>query len=84
MAYIERLGARAKIRPDQKLFIAADWGDDRTRLKGALQIASALAKLAGGATVKPSAKPAAKPLPPKPVQKVPIRPSIFKSKLGRR
>ncbi|WP_353199224.1 transcription-repair coupling factor [Sandarakinorhabdus sp.] len=85
MAYIERLGARAKIRPDQKLFIAADWGDDRTRLKGALQIASALAKLAGGATVKPSAKPAAKPLPAKlPAAKVPIRPSIFKSKLGRR
>jgi hypothetical protein len=51
-----------------------------------------LAALAGGALGLspegdghgPAAKPAAKPLPPKPVQKVPIRPSIFKSKLGRR
>ncbi len=83
MAWIDRLGERAKIRPDQKLFIAADWGDDRTRLKGALSIANTLAKLAQGATVKAKepAKPTAKPLPP---PKVPQRPSVFRSKLGGR
>ena len=79
MDYIARLGARAKVRPDQKLFIAADWGDDRTRLKGALAIASALAKLAAGATLKPkAAAPAPAPA------KAPARPAVFKSKLGRR
>ena len=87
MAWIDRLGARAKIRPDQKLFIAADWGDDKTRLKGALSIASTLAKLSQGAVVKPKepAKPTGKPLPPKPVPpRAPMRPAVFKSKLGGR
>ena len=82
MEYIERLGARAKIRPDQKLFIAADWGDDRTRLKGALAIASALAKLAAGARLKPqggSAKSAAAA----PAKQLPARPAVFRSKLGK-
>jgi transcription-repair coupling factor (superfamily II helicase) len=76
MAYIDRLGARAKIRPDQKLFVAADWISDGVRLKGALALASTLAKLAGGATLKPATpKPApiAKPLPP--------RPNVFKAKV---
>jgi len=81
MDYIARLGERAKVRPDQKLFIAAEWGDDRTRLKGALAIASALSKLAAGAKLKPVAKPAAKPLPP---PKAPMRPAVFKSKFGKR
>ncbi|WP_273463109.1 transcription-repair coupling factor, partial [Sandarakinorhabdus limnophila] len=81
MDYIGRLGERAKVRPDQKLFIAAEWGDDRTRLKGALAIASALSKLAAGAKLKPVAKPAAKPLPP---PKAPMRPAVFKSKFGKR
>ncbi len=80
LAYIDRLGARAKIRPDQKLFIAADWADDRSRLKGALSLAGSLAKLAGGGTVKAAAAPsAAKPLPPRPA--VPARPSVFRSKI---
>ncbi len=84
-AYIERLGARAKLRPDNKLFVAADWAQEITRLKGALQLALSLAKLAGGAMVKPSAKPQplAKPLPPKPAAKLPMRPSVFKSKIRR-
>jgi transcription-repair coupling factor (superfamily II helicase) len=76
LAYIDRLGPRAKIRPDQKLFIAADWTSDSARLKGALQLATTLAKLAAGATVKPAAPkaaPVAKPLPP--------RPSVFKAKV---
>jgi transcription-repair coupling factor (superfamily II helicase) len=81
MDYIARLGERAKVRPDQKLFIAAEWGDDRTRLKGALAIASALSKLAAGAKLKPVAKPTAKPLPP---PKAPMRPAVFKSKFGKR
>jgi transcription-repair coupling factor (superfamily II helicase) len=81
MDYIARLGERAKVRPDQKLFIAADWGDDRTRLKGVLAIASALSKLAAGAKLKPVAKPTAKPLPP---PKAPMRPAVFKSKFGKR
>jgi transcription-repair coupling factor (superfamily II helicase) len=79
MDYITRLGARAKIRPDQKLFIAADWGDDRTRLKGALTIASALAKLAAGARLKPQAKPDVKA----PAKPLPARPAVFRSKLGK-
>jgi transcription-repair coupling factor (superfamily II helicase) len=76
MAYIDRLGARAKIRPDQKLFIAADWGSDSARLKGALQLATTLGKLAAGATIKPATPkpaPTAKPLPP--------RPNVFKAKV---
>jgi CDP-diacylglycerol--glycerol-3-phosphate 3-phosphatidyltransferase len=63
------------------IIIAAEWGDDRTRLKGALAIASALSKLAAGAKLKPVAKPTAKPLPP---PKAPMRPAVFKSKFGKR
>jgi transcription-repair coupling factor (superfamily II helicase) len=78
MDYITRLGARAKIRPDQKLFIAAEWGDDRTRLKGALAIASALSKLAAGARLKAPASAAKAPAKP-----MPARPAVFRSKLGK-
>ena len=75
--YIARLGTRAKLRPDHKLFVGADWGTTRARLNGALSLAKALAKLAAGATVKPVAAapepaPKAKPLPP--------RPAVFRSK----
>ncbi len=79
LAYIDRLGARAKVRPDQKLFIAAEWVSDAARLKGALALASSLAKLAGGGSIKPAIRPPviAKPLPPKPT---PPRPSVFKAK----
>jgi transcription-repair coupling factor (superfamily II helicase) len=76
MQWLDRLGPRAKIRPDQKLFIAADWAADTARLKGALQLATTLAKLAAGATLKPAAPkpaPVAKPLPP--------RPSVFRAKV---
>ena len=34
MAFLDRLGARAKIRPDQKVFIAADWASDGARAEG--------------------------------------------------
>jgi transcription-repair coupling factor (superfamily II helicase) len=77
MAYLDRLGARAKIRPDQKIFIAADWASDGARLKGALQLATTLAKLAAGATLKPAA-PKAQPAPAKPL---PPRPTVFRAKV---
>ena len=61
MDYVARLGERAKFRPDQKLFVAADWTATDARLKGALALAKGLARIAGGATVKPAeAKVAAK------------------------
>ena len=82
MSYMQRLGDRAKLRPDNKLFIAAEWGDDRARLKGALALASALAKLAAGATLKPVDKPAAKGTPPTALPpRAPARPAVFKSKI---
>ena len=81
--YIARLGTRAKLRPDQKVFIGGDWASTRSRLNGALSLAKALARLASGVTVKPGNAPVveapkAKPLPP--------RPAVFKSKgaVGRR
>lgn len=73
--YIQRLGTRAKLRPDQKLFIGGDWASTRARLNGALSLSKALARLAAGATIKPAAAapaPKAKPLPP--------RPAVFRSK----
>ena len=81
LGYLQRLGTRAKLRPDQKLFIGGDWTATRTRLNGALSLAKALARLAQGAAVKPVETPApakAKPLPP--------RPAVFRSKAsaGRR
>jgi transcription-repair coupling factor (superfamily II helicase) len=77
LAWLERLGPRAKMRPDNKLFIAADWASDHPRLKGALQLATTLAKLASGATLKPAAP---KP-PPPPAKPLPPRPSVFKAKV---
>ncbi len=73
--YIARLGTRAKLRPDQKLFIGGDWASTRARLNGALSLSKALARLAQGATFKAAESapaPKAKPLPP--------RPAVFRSK----
>ncbi len=79
--YVTRLGERAKLRPDNKLFVAADWGNVEARLKGATALAKGLSRLANGASVKPADKPAAK-VAPKPA---PPRPSVFQSKKsGRR
>ena len=77
MTFLDRLGARAKIRPDQKVFIAADWTSDGARLKGALQLATTLAKLAAGATLKPAAPKA----PPAPAKPLPPRPTVFRAKV---
>ncbi len=86
MDYVARLGERAKFRPDQKLFVAAEWTAPEARLKGALSLASALAKIAGGAAVKPAeakaaGQAAAKPLPKPPAKPMPARPSVFRSKV---
>ena len=81
--YVARLGERAKFRPDQKLFVGGEWGGTEARLKGALALSKSLARIAEGATVKPSAKPtpptapAPKPAPP---AAVPPRPAVFRSK----
>ncbi len=76
LAWIEKLGARAKLRPDQKLFVAADWSQDQIRLKGALQIATSLAKLAAGASIRPTA-----PKPAPQAKSLPARPGVFNSKI---
>ena len=84
MDYVARLGERAKFRPDQKLFVAADWTATDARLKGALALAKGLARIAGGASVKPAeAKVVAKVAPKAPPKPMPARPSVFKAK-GRR
>ncbi|PAX09509.1 transcription-repair coupling factor [Sphingomonas lenta] len=46
MAYVDRLGGIAKLRPDSKLVVTRAWGDPKARLNGALQISKGLAKAA--------------------------------------
>jgi transcription-repair coupling factor (superfamily II helicase) len=84
MDYVARLGDRAKFRPDHKLFVGGDWGDTGARLKGALALAKGLARIAGGASVKPT-EPRALPKPKLASKPAPLppRPSVFKAK-GRR
>ncbi|MBV8973473.1 MAG: transcription-repair coupling factor [Sphingomonadaceae bacterium] len=81
MDYVARLGDRAKFRPDQKLFVAAEWSAVEARLKGALTLATGLAKIAAGAAVKPAE---AKSPPPKTAAKskpMPPRPGVFRAKV---
>ena len=47
LAYVERLGAIAKLRPDAKLVLQRAWPDAKARLHGALQLSKGLAKAAG-------------------------------------
>ena len=47
LAYVERLGDVAKLRPDQRLVINRVWADPKARLHGALQMSRGLAKAAG-------------------------------------
>ena len=85
MAYVARIGERAKFRPDHKLFVGGDWSDAAARLKGALALAKGLARIAGGASVKPTeakAAPAKPKLASKPAP-MPPRPSVFRSKASR-
>ena len=46
LAYVDRLGGIAKLRPDSKLVVTRAWGDPKARLNGALQISKGLAKAA--------------------------------------
>ena len=81
LGWLERLGPRAKMRPDNKLFIAADWATDSSRLKGALQLATTLAKLASGAALKPASTKASPPKPATIGKPLPPRPNVFKAKV---
>ncbi|WP_375285667.1 transcription-repair coupling factor [Sphingomonas sp.] len=47
MAYVEKLGGIAKLRPDSKLALTRNWADPAARLHGALQLSKGLAKAAG-------------------------------------
>jgi transcription-repair coupling factor (superfamily II helicase) len=46
IAYVERLGPIAKIRPDARLALTRDWATPQARLNGALQLSKGLAKAA--------------------------------------
>ena len=45
LAYVDRLGGVAKLRPDSRLSITRAWGDPRARLNGILQLSKGLAKI---------------------------------------
>ncbi|MEA3047333.1 MAG: hypothetical protein QOJ53_1665, partial [Sphingomonadales bacterium] len=47
LAYVERLGDTARLRPDMKLVITRAWPTPQARLHGALQLSRGLAKAAG-------------------------------------
>ncbi|PZQ58597.1 MAG: transcription-repair coupling factor [Sphingomonas taxi] len=47
LAYVDKLGGIAKLRPDSKLALTRAWGDPKARLHGALQLSKGLAKAAG-------------------------------------
>lgn len=45
LAYVARLGATARLRPDNRLVITRAWSDPQARLHGALQLSRGLAKI---------------------------------------
>ncbi len=47
LAYVDKLGGVAKLRPDSKLALTRAWADPKARLHGALQLSKGLAKAAG-------------------------------------
>ena len=47
LAWIERLGGVAKLRPDNKVVVSRAWNDPKARLNGAMQLAKGLARAAG-------------------------------------
>ncbi|PZU49987.1 MAG: transcription-repair coupling factor [Sphingomonas sp.] len=72
--WINRLKGQAKLRPDQKLFLARDFGGPDARLAGAVALARGLAQAAlRSAEMKPE------PVKPTPIQR-PAIPGVFKSK----
>jgi transcription-repair coupling factor (superfamily II helicase) len=46
LAYVERVGVSAKLRPDSKLVISRNWPDPASKLNGCLQLSKGLAGLA--------------------------------------
>jgi transcription-repair coupling factor (superfamily II helicase) len=46
LAYVERLGVVAKLRPDSKLVINRNWPDPASKLNGCLQLSKGLANIA--------------------------------------
>ena len=73
--WMNRLKGQAKLRPDQKLFLARDFGNPEARLAGALSLARGLSQVARGAVKKEEPKPAPAPQP-----KRPPAPAVFRSK----
>jgi transcription-repair coupling factor (superfamily II helicase) len=49
LGYIERLKGAARLRPDSKLVVQRDWSTPETRLTGALQLSTGLARVAAAA-----------------------------------
>jgi len=47
LAYVQKVGPVAKLRPDSKLVIQRVWGDPKARLNGALKLSQGLAKAVG-------------------------------------
>ena len=47
LAWIERLGGVAKLRPDNKVVVSRAWNDPKARRNGAMQLAKGLARAAG-------------------------------------
>jgi transcription-repair coupling factor (superfamily II helicase) len=47
LAYVQKVGDIARLRPDSKLVISRAWGDPRARLNGALKLSQGLAKSLG-------------------------------------
>ena len=45
LAYVDRLGGVAKLRPDSRLSVTRTWGDPRARLNGILQLSKGLARI---------------------------------------
>ncbi len=85
--FIQRLKGTAKLRPDQKLFIARDWANLDQRLAGALQLARGLARIADPKAVPPSPKPAGAKTAPKTeatqaAPKVPAKPLVTVRPVG--
>ncbi|MFA7440561.1 MAG: transcription-repair coupling factor [Sphingomonadaceae bacterium] len=72
--WINRLKGQARLRPDQKLFLARDFGNGEARLAGALSLARGLAQAARAQGQRPEATLA--PVTPK----RPPAPAVFVSK----
>jgi transcription-repair coupling factor (superfamily II helicase) len=73
--WINRLKGQAKLRPDQKLFLARDFGGPGARLAGALSLARGLAQAAVRGADEVAPAPAAHV-----AVKRPPPPAVFKSK----